>query len=207
VLTLFLAYELGRGFSPSKQVAQANAQPTDLDKVKQKAPDASVLTPVSGNGGGTERPGGRTAIAGPGSTSGNQNARPRPSPPSTTQNPPPSNPPPSNPPPAPAASASGQRVAGMTYVILETFQHEHKAEAEQIRQWLKTKHNLDTTVEPHGEKWQLVSTQGFDYNKEPEKRACGEFEAMVKTWGKEYKAEFKSAARYDMRSPGRMVQK
>jgi hypothetical protein len=190
-------------------LAQANSQGADLESVKQKPanPDALNVKPANG---GTERNNQRATAGAGNSTQGTTTPRPRNNPvtpPAGPTNPPTGPTTPPTGPTTPPAAGPVQRTPGLTYVILETFQRDHKGEAEQICQWLKASKNVDTTVEPSGEKWQLVSTKGFEYNTEAGKGECTEYEKMVKSWGQEYKKEFKSKALYDMRSPGRRLQK
>ena len=51
-----------------------------------------------------------------------------------------------------------------------------------------------------GEKWELVSTSGFDYTEGRRAAEGREIHPSSRPWGRRYKAEFQSTAHYDMRT-------
>lgn len=202
LIGLFLAYQMGRGIGRPAAPATAVVKNTDeLDTVRNSPATPAVLdVPTPG-----ER---RSLRSGTGSSAvlSADTAKPpaKASPPAKPAPPPAPTVAAANrsvqvPPPAP--TTPGQRVSGLTYVILETFDRSHRAEAEQIQRWLQEKYGVSTTIEPSGERFQLVSTQGFDYNNSTEKAKFDEFCQFVKGLGKQYKAEFGSKANYMMREP------
>lgn len=192
LLTLFLTYQMGRGFRPAATAtAETNVTDNTLEAARQQAGQPEVLR-VGPSAATPDRNGGRTAPPNPGGTRSATPNQNRPQVPAA----------PAGPAAAPAVANAVQRTHGLTHVVLETFRPEHKAQAEQLRDWLLTK-QLVTTIEPaSGDRWQLVSTAGFDYSKESDKHAIAEFVQMTKRFGQEYKEEYKSRALYDMRSPG-----
>lgn len=197
VICLFFAYQVGRGLGGSPSVGSEVAKKTDdLDAVR-KGPATPAVLNIPAPSPAESRSGRSSAqAASPGTAVKPRAVAPPPAAPRSANTPAQV-----APPAAPAAAPTpGQRIPGLTYVILETLDRKDRAEAEQLQQWLKSK-NIETTIEPLGERLQLVSTQGFDYNNSTDRLKYEEFREIIKGLGKNYKAEFGSKARYSMKEP------
>jgi len=160
LLALLLSYQLGRAFgSSAPPPLEANLGSQGADEVEEalrQRPDPDYL-----DVGGQPRTPDRSTSAG--------------------QTPAGPDPAPSIPLPSIAAGAS-KRAPGLNYVILETFRPEHKNAAEYAQQLL-ARHNLQTTLEPRGNAWQLVSAQGFDYRDPAQKTRCQRYLETVISLG------------------------
>lgn len=100
-----------------------------------------------------------------------------------------------------------RRVAGLNYVILESFQVAHRDDAVHAQDWFAQSQGIRTTLEKSGQRWQLISTEGFDYDKASDKDRCQQFCETIKALGRAYKREFagRLVIRYGFQSP--MVKK
>jgi len=72
-------------------------------------------------------------------------------------------------PPAAGSSSAGQQ-AIINYVVVESFKLDNRKSAEYVQKWL-TKQGLETRLERSGNRWQLVTTGGFNVNRAEEKAA------------------------------------
>jgi hypothetical protein len=100
-----------------------------------------------------------------------------------------------------------RRVAGLNYVILESFQVAHRDDAVHAQDWFAQTQGIRTTLEKSGQRWLLIGTEGFDYGKAGEKARCQRYCETIKALGKAYRREFAGqyTIRYFFQSP--MVKK
>ncbi len=71
----------------------------------------------------------------------------------------------------------------LNYVWIETFAN--KGDATTAREFLKNK-EIESTLIASGNKWVLVSSEGFDYRLPEEKAACQQLSARVREVGQQY---------------------
>jgi hypothetical protein len=88
-------------------------------------------------------------------------------------------------------------------VILESFLGDHRADAVHAQDWFAQTYGIQTTLEKNGQRWLLISTEGFDYDTPGGKAECQRFLENVKAVGRAYKREFagKRVIRYGFQSP------
>ena len=95
-----------------------------------------------------------------------------------------------------AGITAGKRVPGLMYVILESFKSQDYQQAEFARTWLSEQKNVITTLEKKGDRWALISVDGFD-----NKQSAKQYRDAVISMGKEYNSEFRGKVKYNFRDP------
>ncbi|UCD29400.1 MAG: hypothetical protein JSV03_02650 [Planctomycetota bacterium] len=91
---------------------------------------------------------------------------------------------------------TGKRVPGLTYVVLESFKPQHYKQAEHAQNWFSRKKNVITTLEKKGDRWVLISVDGFESRKKAQPYREG-----IIAMGAEYFREFRGKADYNFRDP------
>jgi len=102
--------------------------------------------------------------------------------------------------PAGTTAEPGKRIPGLMYVMLESFGEkdlDRRNQAEQAMNWLSKEKNIETTLEPQGNRLALIGTTGYKTRKEAER-----YRDVIISVGREYKKKFGAAkARYDFHDP------
>jgi len=142
-LAMLTSFELGRIVGrPAAASPQAKAAPGSLEEALRQPPDAEVLNV-----------GGPPALQANRPETERKPASPRREPTAGQASGLPS--------PGTLAGASEPPIAGLNYVILETFAPDHRNSAEHAQKWLASQHGIRTKLERAGTKWRLVSAEGF----------------------------------------------
>jgi len=84
-------------------------------------------------------------------------------------------------PPAAGSSSAGPK-AIINYVTVESFSLDHRKSAEYVQKWL-AKRALETRLQRSGNRWQLVTTLGFNVNKADHKVARDQLIEDLKSHG------------------------
>ncbi len=95
-----------------------------------------------------------------------------------------------------AALAETGRVSGRNYVVIESFQLQHRQEAETARDWLKNQGILATLDRTESGRLVLISVDGFSG-----KDAAEPYCKKIVELGKKYKQEFAGKAQYSFHAP------
>ncbi len=171
LLTIYVGFELGRSAGRQTPLTGVSAGATSLDDTSAPPVNQDVLK-IGQPGGGSPPPKPITP-ARPG-TAGIQAAPPGPRP----------QPVPANP------ELASERVPGLNYVVLESFADSDRADAEHAQAWFQQAKGIGTTIERKGDRWQLVTTRGYDWTSPVDKSEAERFSSSVPKLGQEYKAAF-----------------
>lgn len=193
-ILMFGVFELGRGLkTDGGAMADKSGRDGEFAGLLGSKPDPKVMDvgqapPPSSSG--------RNAASGAGSPAGSGSRQRTATPPAGPSAPPTAGAPAQ---PAGAPAAAVQRTPGMYYLVFEGFKPEDRAQAEQLREWLMSKHQIEATIErAGGERWQLVGTVPYTSAND---RKAEEFRKYIIDLGKQYKADLGAKANYDMRAP------
>lgn len=187
LILVLVAFQLGRGLRPDPQTAVTANSSSEFQELLGQGTKPNVLASDSSSAGSS---GPRSAQANAGTP-----ARPQtdhPSPPAGQGTPEGSA--------TGGASATGsiERIPDHHYLVFEGFKLEDRAQAEQLRDWLKAKHDINTSIERSRERLELVGDIPF---KSADDRQAGEYRKRITDLGAQYKTEFGAKAAYNMRDP------
>ncbi len=174
VLAIFVSFEVGHlfGRSSSAPATVAKASGDEVEQALRQPPNPSVLKPQPPaklpRPSGLKEPARSPEAAAKNSAQKASVVQPTPA---AQQKP-----------MAPVEVQPAKPAGPLTYVVLETFDASHKGSAEFAQQWLQKK-NVATTLEKKGNRWRLVSAQGFDFSSPDGSQKTQQYVEEVKSFG------------------------